>query len=90
MNQTRPLENMVLSFPVLLEYFHQCIEQLRDPRKASNGTRYNLKDLVLGAFSAFFLQSESFLEYQRQLHSRCGHDSRVPLRLSAARGRSSR
>ncbi len=75
MNQARPLENMALSFTVLLEYLHQCISQLRDPRKESNATRYNLKDLVLGAFSAFFMQSESFLEYQRQLHSRCGHDN---------------
>lgn len=75
MNQERPLEDMALSFPVLLEYLDQCISQLRDPRKASNATLYSLRDLVLGAFSAFFMQSESFLEYQRQLQSRCGQDN---------------
>ncbi len=75
MSQTKPLENMALSFSVLLEYLHQCIGQLPDPRKASNATRYSLKDMVLGAFSLFFIQSESFLEYQGQLYSRCGQDN---------------
>jgi hypothetical protein len=32
-------------------------------------------DVVLGAFSAFFMQNESFLEHQRQLHSRWGRNN---------------
>ena len=51
-----------LSFSVLLEDLSAAIAEIVDPRRASNATRYSLKDIVLGAFSAFFMQSESFLE----------------------------
>lgn len=64
-----------LSFGVLLGYLTTAISKLREPRKPSNGTTYTLKDIVLGAFSAFFMQSESFLDYQRYLNSREGHDN---------------
>ena len=64
-----------LSFSVLLGYLSAAIAGITDPRRASNATRYSLKDIVLGAFSAFFMQSESFLEYQRQLNSRHGRDN---------------
>ena len=54
---------------------HQVIGQVKDPRLASNNTRYSLKDAVLGAFSVFFMQCESFLEHQRQMQSRQGQDN---------------
>jgi hypothetical protein len=69
------MEPMSLSFEVLLGYLHRAISQMQDPRRASNGPRYGLKDTVLGAFSVFFMQCESFLEHQRQMHSRCGKDN---------------
>lgn len=59
----------------VLGYFQMVIAGMADPRSASNATRYRLKDAVLGAFAGFFLQNESFLEYQRQLNSRCGRDN---------------
>ena len=65
----------ILSFGVLLGYLQTVIGELVDPRKPSNATCYSLKDIVLGAFSAFFMQSESFLDYQRQLNSRHGRDN---------------
>lgn len=34
-----------------------------------------MRDAVIGAFSCFFVQSESFLDYQRQLNSRSGQDN---------------
>ena len=52
-----------------------AIDEIEDPRKPSNATRYSVKDAVLGAFSCFFMQSESFLDYQRQLNSRSGQDN---------------
>ena len=64
-----------LEFSTLLEYIESAIEELVDPRQPSNATLYTLKDLVLGALAAFFMQSESFLEYQRQMKSRCGQDN---------------
>lgn len=48
---------------------------MKDPRQASNATCYSLKDAVLAAFSVFFMQCESFLEHQRQRHSRHGNDN---------------
>jgi hypothetical protein len=45
---------------------------MKDPRLASNGTKYSLGDAVLGAFSVFFMQSESCLEHQRHMESHQG------------------
>ena len=69
------MEVNTLEFSVLLEYMEAAIKGLVDPRHPSNAPRYTLKDLVLGALTAFFMQSESFLEYQRQMKSRCGQDN---------------
>ena len=69
------MEINALKFSVLLEYIEVAIKGLVDPRQPSNATRYTFKDLVLGALTAFCMQSESFLEYQRQMKSRCGQDN---------------
>ncbi|MDZ7970859.1 MAG: ISNCY family transposase [Nostoc sp. DedSLP03] len=66
---------MTLSFGVMLGFLQGVIAQTKDPRLASNATRYSIKDTVLAAFSVFFMQCESFLEHQRQMHSRCGQDN---------------
>lgn len=65
----------ILNFARLLGWLHQLIAQIDDPRQPSNGTKFSLKDLMLGAFSVFYMQCPSFLEYQRQMHSRHGHDN---------------
>lgn len=64
-----------LNFDRLLQWLHQLIEQLDDPRQPSNGTKFTLKDFVLGAFSVFYMQCPSFLEHQQQVHSRHGRDN---------------
>lgn len=69
------MEAMPLNFKTLMTYLNRAIYQLQDPRRASNATQYSLSDVVLGAFSAFFMQCESFLEHQRQMSSRCGQDN---------------
>jgi hypothetical protein len=69
------MERTDLSFDGLLGYLQQAIAAMVDPRRPSNATRYSLKEAVLGAFACFFMQSESFLEHQRHLHSRCGQDN---------------
>jgi hypothetical protein len=69
------MESLPLSFAVLLSYLHRTIAQVEDPRQASNGTRYRISDAILAGFSVFFLQCESFLEHQRQMHSRHGKDN---------------
>ena len=65
----------VLGFDSLLATLNHSIGEMADPRQPSNATSYSLQDSVLGAFSAFFMQSTSFLEYQRHLHSRHGQDN---------------
>jgi hypothetical protein len=64
-----------LSFDSLLATLNSSISELGDPRQPSNATSYSVSDAVLGAFSCFFMQSASFLEYQRQLNSRSGRDN---------------
>ena len=69
------MEVKQLGFMGMLSYLQLVIPGITEPRSASNATRYSLKDAILGAFAAFFRQNESFLEYQRQLNSRCGRDN---------------
>lgn len=69
------MEPLPLSFAVLLNYLYQVVQQIDDPRQASNATRYKLSDVIVGAFSVFFMQCESFLEHQRQMRSRRGKDN---------------
>ncbi|MBW4477636.1 MAG: hypothetical protein KME54_12370 [Tolypothrix brevis GSE-NOS-MK-07-07A] len=59
----------------MLGFLQRAIAKIKDPRLASNATRYSIKDTMLAAFSVFFMQCESFLEHQRQMHSRCGQDN---------------
>ena len=63
------MEPIKLSFIALLDYLNRAILGMKDPRLASNATKYSLSDAVLGAFSVFFMQSESFLEHQRHMES---------------------
>lgn len=69
------MESMSLSFETLMAYLNRAISQISDPRQPSNGTRYSLQDLILGAFSVFFMQCESFLEHQRYMESHEGHNN---------------
>ena len=69
------MESRRLSFPLMLDYLHRLIETIVDPRQPSNATRYSIRDLVLGAFSVFYMQCPSFLEHQRQMESRQGHNN---------------
>ena len=55
--------------------FHQHTTGLPDVRNPSPNTRYTIQNAALGAFGIFFTQSPSFLEYQRQLNQRQGHDN---------------
>ena len=64
-----------LSFDHLQEILRQHTAGLPDLRKPSPNTRYTIQNAALGAFGIFFTQSPSFLEYQRQLNQRQGHDN---------------
>src|SRR5215468_9856102 len=64
-----------LSFDHLQALLRQYTAGLPDVRKPSPNTRYTIQNAALGVFGIFFMQSPSFLEYQRQLHQRQGHDN---------------
>jgi hypothetical protein len=64
-----------LSFDHLQAILRQHIADLPDFRKPSPNTRYTIQGAALGAFGIFFMQSPSFLEYQRQLHQHHGRDN---------------
>jgi hypothetical protein len=65
----------ILGFGLLLRYLETSIAKIPDQRKDSPNKKYSMRDFVLSAFSIFFMQCESFLEYQRQLNSRKGRDN---------------
>jgi len=69
------MTSSVLGFDSLLRHLTSSIATMTDSREPSNATRYSLQDAVLGAFGAFFMQSTSFLEYQRHLQTRHGQDN---------------
>src|SRR5215210_3596017 len=51
---------------ILIGCLRRCCAALPDRRTGANA-RYTMADIGLSAFSVFFLQSPSFLAYQRQL-----------------------
>ncbi len=65
----------ILVFTVLIGFLQESIEKIKDPRRKSNGTKFQVGDAILSAFAMFFMQSQSFLEYQRQMQSRSGKDN---------------
>ena len=53
------------TFARLVEYLRSVVE--RFPDKRTGDTTYSMADAALGAFSVFFTQSPSFLDFQRTL-----------------------
>jgi hypothetical protein len=58
----------------ITKQIRRTFAQFTDPRKGKN-TSYTLVDAGLSAFSVFFMQSPSFLEYQRSLDQRLGKNN---------------
>ena len=69
------MQPTILIFSLFLDFLQEAIEKIKDPRSKSNATKLKISDAVLSGFSMFFMQSQSFLEYQRQLQSRSGKDN---------------
>lgn len=69
-----PFGPAVLTLDDITKQIRSTFEQFTDPRRGKN-TRYTLVDAGLSAFSVFFMQSPSFLEYQRRLDQRLGKNN---------------
>src|SRR5215468_9476344 len=52
----------------LLGSLRRCLEGLPDTRRGTNSS-YRIADFGMAAFSAFFMQSPSFLDFQRRLEN---------------------
>jgi len=52
----------------LLGSLRRCSEGFPDTRRGTNST-YRIADFGMAAFSAFFMQSPSFLDFQRRLEN---------------------
>ncbi len=61
-----PFGPCALTLGDITTQFRNTLAQFTDPRRGKN-RRYTLVDAGLSAFSVFFMQSPSFLDYQRTL-----------------------
>lgn len=57
-----------------MQLMRQALSQLPDRRRGKN-VHYSMADAGLSAFSVFFMQCPSFLEFQRRMHQAHGHDN---------------
>ncbi len=69
-----PFGRAVLTLDDMTKQIRRTFEQFTDPRRGQS-TRHTLVDAGLSAFSVFFMQSPSFLEYQRSLDQWLGKDN---------------
>ena len=69
-----PFGRAVLTLDDITKQIRRTFEPFTDPRRGKN-TRYTLVDAGLSAFSVFFMQSPSFLEYQRSLDQWLGKNN---------------
>jgi hypothetical protein len=66
------------TFSRLVEHFRSTVERFPDERTGSE-TIYSMADAALGAFSVFFTQSPSFLDFQRTLQVAKGCNNALTL-----------
>ena len=50
------MQEKVLIFSILLDFLHEASKEVKDPRGSSNATKYKVSDVILAAFSMFFMQ----------------------------------
>ena len=67
-------ESIVLTLSNVTKKMRNVFESFKDPRKGKNKT-YSMVDAALSTFSIFFMQSPSFLEYQRSLEQTHGKNN---------------
>ena len=65
---------VTISASQLIGFLDQELKELPDNRKGDN-KKYTVKDAVIAAFSVFFTQSPSFLQYQRLMNPKKGQDN---------------
>lgn len=69
-----PFGPAVLTFPDVVKQLRMTFGGLTDPRRGKN-TSYTMADAALSAFSVFFMQSPSFLDFQRTMQETQGKNN---------------
>ena len=64
---------------LLAEQVRRTFRRLPDGRKGGNNQRCTLEDAALSAFSVFFTQSPSFLDYQKRMQKERGRNNAASL-----------
>lgn len=62
------------TFSKLVKKFHEVIDSFPDTRTGTN-TSVEIRDAALGAFSLFFMQNPSFLDYQKSMQKTKGKNN---------------
>ena len=68
-----------LTVAALVEGVRDTFRRLPDARKGGNNQRYTMEDAALSAFSVFFTQSPSFLNYQVRMQKERGRNNAASL-----------
>jgi hypothetical protein len=68
-----------LTVDALVAAIRDTFRRLPDARKGGNNQRYTLEDAALSAFSVFFTQSPSFLDYQVRMQKERGCNNATAL-----------
>lgn len=63
----------------MVSRLREVFSGLPDTRKESNNRRYEMQDAALAAFSVFFSQSPSFLDYQLRMQAERGQNNAASL-----------
>jgi hypothetical protein len=66
---------MPFTLASLTEHMRAVFAQLPDARGSSNNQHYAMEDAALSAFSVFFTQSPSFLDYQIRMQQQQGKNN---------------
>jgi hypothetical protein len=67
--------NFPFTVAALIKCLRAVFDQLPDVRASSNNQRYAMADAALSAFSVFFTQSPSFLDYQIRMQQQQGKNN---------------
>lgn len=70
-----PKEDSILTFKGFIESIRRAAKNFKDIRKGKNKTYDKIEDFVMSAFSLFYLQSPSFLSFQREMESAQGNNN---------------
>lgn len=68
-----------LTVDALVEGIRENFRGLPDARQGGNNQRYTMEDAALSAFSVFFTQSPSFLDYQVRMQQERGRNNAASL-----------